>query len=48
MKLASIKDGSRDGQLAVVSRDLSSAHYATGICNHLQPLLEDWNFLSPQ
>ena len=48
MKLASIKDGSRDGQLAVVSRDLSSAHYATGICNHLQPLLDDWNFLSPQ
>ena len=48
MKLASIKDGSRDGQLAVVSRDLSSAHYATGICNHLQPVLDDWNFLSPQ
>ena len=31
MKLATYKDGSRDGQLVVVSRDLSTAHYATGI-----------------
>ncbi len=48
MKLATYKDGSRDGQLAVVSRDLQSAHFATGIATRLQQLLDDWNFLSPQ
>jgi fumarylacetoacetate (FAA) hydrolase len=48
MKLASYKDGSRDGQLVVVSRDLSTAHYATGIATRMQQLLDDWNFLSPQ
>jgi fumarylacetoacetate (FAA) hydrolase len=48
MKLATYKDGSRDGQLLVVSRDLASAHYASGITNTLQQVLEDWNFLSPQ
>jgi len=48
MKLATYKDGSRDGQLVVVSRDLTSAHYASGIASHMQLLLDDWNFLSPQ
>jgi len=48
MKLATYKDGSRDGQLVVVARDLSTAHYATGIAHHLQQVLDDWNFLSPQ
>jgi fumarylacetoacetate (FAA) hydrolase len=48
MKLASYKDGSRDGQLVVVSRDLSTAHYATGIAGRLQQVLDDWNFMSPQ
>ena len=48
MKLATIKDGSRDGQLLVVSRDLTSAHYASGIADRLQQVLDDWNFLSPQ
>ena len=48
MKLATYKDGSRDGQLAVVSRDLQSAHFATGIATRMQQLLDDWNFLSPQ
>ena len=48
MKLATYKDGSRDGQLVVVSRDLGSAHYATGIASHLQQVLDDWNFLAPQ
>ena len=36
MKLATYRDGSRDGQLVVVSRDLQSAHYATGIAHKLQ------------
>ena len=48
MKLATLKDGSRDGQLVVVSRDLTTAHYATGIAAKLQQVLDDWNFLSPQ
>jgi fumarylacetoacetate (FAA) hydrolase len=48
MKLASYHDGSRDGALVVVSRDLTSAHYATGIAGRLQQVLDDWNFLSPQ
>ncbi len=48
MKLATYRDGSRDGQLVVVSRDLSQAHYATGIAGRLQQVLDDWNFLSPQ
>lgn len=48
MKLATLKDGSRDGQLAVVSRDLSTAHFATGIATRAQQLLDDWNFISPQ
>lgn len=48
MKLATLRDGSRDGQLVVVSRDLSMAHYATGIATRMQQVLDDWNFLSPQ
>ncbi len=48
MKLATYKDGSRDGQLIVVSRDLTTAHYATGVADRLQQVLDDWNFLSPQ
>jgi len=48
MKLATYKDGSRDGQLVVVSRDLATAHYANGIATRLQQVLDDWNFLSPQ
>ena len=48
MKLATLKDGSRDGVLAVVSRDLSSAHFAIGIASTMQHLLDDWNFISPQ
>jgi fumarylacetoacetate (FAA) hydrolase len=48
MKLATLKDGSRDGALVVVSRDLSTAHYATGIAAKMQQALDDWNFISPQ
>ena len=48
MKLATLQDGSRDGQLVVVSRDLSHAHYATGIAHRMQQVLDDWGFLSPQ
>ena len=48
MKFATYKDGSRDGQLVVVTSDLTSAHYATGVAGTLQQVLDDWNFMSPQ
>ena len=48
MKLATLKDGSRDGLLVVVSRDMASAHHANGIASTLQQVLDDWNFISPQ
>ena len=48
MKLATYKDGSRDGQLVVVSRDLRLAHYATGIVSRMQQVLDDWGFMAPQ
>ena len=48
MKLATLKDGSRDGQLAVVSRDLGVAHLADGIAPTLQRALDDWAFIAPQ
>lgn len=48
MKLATYKDGSRDGQLVVVSRDLGLAHYATGIASRMQQVLDDWAFMAPQ
>ncbi|MFO1218833.1 MAG: fumarylacetoacetate hydrolase family protein [Burkholderiaceae bacterium] len=48
MKLATFNDGSRDGQLMVVSRDLAQTHFASGIATRLQQVLDDWNFLSPQ
>jgi len=48
MKLATIRDGSRDGQLAVVSRDLKRAHMADAIAPTLQAALDDWAFIAPQ
>jgi fumarylacetoacetate (FAA) hydrolase len=48
MKLASYKDGSPTAQMVVVSRDLTTAHYATGIAQRLQQVLDDWNFMAPQ
>ena len=48
MKLATLKDGTRDGQLAVVSRDLKTAVLADGIAATLQRALDDWSFIAPQ
>ncbi|MFL6676010.1 MAG: fumarylacetoacetate hydrolase family protein [Massilia sp.] len=48
MKLATLNDGSRDGQLAVVARDLKTAHIADGIAPTLQAALDDWAFIAPQ
>lgn len=48
MKLATLNDGTRDGQLAVVARDLKTAHLADGIAPTLQAALDDWAFIGPQ
>lgn len=48
MKLASLKEGGRDGTLVVVSRDLTRAVKATGIAATLQAALDDWHTLAPR
>lgn len=48
MKLATLKDGTRDGQLIVVSRDLRTAVVADGVARSLQRAMDDWAFVSPQ
>lgn len=48
MKLASLKEGGRDGTLIVVTRDLSRAVRATGIAATLQQALEDWGNTAPR
>ncbi len=48
MKLATLKDGTRDGQLAVVSRDLKTVAIADAIAPTLQRALDDWQFMAPQ
>jgi len=48
MKLATLKDGTRDGQLAVVSRDLKTAALADSIAPNMQRALDDWTFIAPQ
>ena len=47
MKLASLKHG-RDGQLVVVSRDLTKATSATDIAPTLQAALDEWDVVVPQ
>ena len=48
MKLATLKDGSRDGKLVIVSRDLTRATEAFNIAKSLQQALDDWNRLAPK
>jgi fumarylacetoacetate (FAA) hydrolase len=48
MKLASLKEGGRDGTLVVVSRDLTRAVKATGIAPTLQRALEEWSTCAPR
>jgi fumarylacetoacetate (FAA) hydrolase len=48
MKLATLKDGTRDGQLMVVARDLKTAQLADGVARTLQKALDDWTFIAPQ
>jgi fumarylacetoacetate (FAA) hydrolase len=48
MKLATLKNGTRDGALHVVSRDLTKAISAASIAPTLQAALDDWANLSPK
>jgi fumarylacetoacetate (FAA) hydrolase len=48
MKLATLKDGSRDGYLVVVSRDLTQAVKATDIAPTLQSAIERWAEVEPR
>ena len=48
MKLASFNDGSRDGRLCVISRDLKYAAEAAPIARTLQAALDDWAVVSPR
>jgi len=48
MKLATIRDGARDGKLVVVSRDLTRATEAFNIAQTLQKALDDWERLAPK
>jgi fumarylacetoacetate (FAA) hydrolase len=47
MKLATLRDGSRDGRLVVVSRDLTRFTEAAGICRTLQQALDGWERYAP-
>ncbi len=48
MKLATIKNDTRDGALAVVSRDLRHAVIVYDLAPTLQAALDDWAYISPQ
>ena len=48
MKLATLKNGTRDGQLVVVKPDLSTYAYASDIAPTLQAALDDWAAMSPK
>jgi len=48
VKLATLPDGTRDGLLVVVSRDLARAVPAEGIARTLQDALDDWQRLAPR
>jgi fumarylacetoacetate (FAA) hydrolase len=47
MKLATLRDGSRDGRLVVVSRDLARCVEVPEIARTLQSALDDWNRTAP-
>jgi fumarylacetoacetate (FAA) hydrolase len=48
VKLASLRNGSRDGQLLVVSRDLTRAVAVPHVAPSLQAALDDWARLLPR
>ncbi|MEL6178580.1 MAG: fumarylacetoacetate hydrolase family protein [Myxococcota bacterium] len=48
MKLATLKNGSRDGRLVVVSKDLTRCTDAARIAPTLQAALDDWDTAAPR
>ncbi|MDF1775569.1 MAG: fumarylacetoacetate hydrolase family protein [Rhizobiaceae bacterium] len=48
MKLATLKDGSRDGKLAVVSKDLTQCTVVNHIAPTLQAALDNWEHAGPR
>ena len=48
MKLATLKNGSRDGRLVVVSKDLTKCTDAARIAPTLQAALDDWTTAEPK
>ena len=48
MKLATLNDGTRDGRLVVVSKDLTRCCAAGYIAPTLQAALDDWERIAPQ
>ncbi|PLX39205.1 MAG: 2-keto-4-pentenoate hydratase [Hyphomicrobiales bacterium] len=47
MKLATLRDGTRDGQFVVVSRDLSRCTPAGAVAGTMQKALDDWAACEP-
>jgi fumarylacetoacetate (FAA) hydrolase len=47
MKLATLKDGSRDGRLVIVSRDLTRFTDASFLAPNMRAAMDDWARLSP-
>lgn len=48
MKLATLKEGGRDGTLIVVNRDLTRAVRATDVAPNLQAALDEWDAAAPR
>lgn len=48
MKLASLKNETRDGQLVVVSKDLTECSEVSHIAETLQEALDNWSVLAPR
>jgi fumarylacetoacetate (FAA) hydrolase len=48
MKLASLKEGGRDGTLIVVSRDLTKAVKVPQFAKTMQQLMDEWDILAPK
>jgi fumarylacetoacetate (FAA) hydrolase len=48
MKFVSLRNGEKDGQLAVVSRDLTRLVVADGVARTMQELLDDWDVCAPK
>ncbi|MEM1244086.1 MAG: fumarylacetoacetate hydrolase family protein [Pseudomonadota bacterium] len=46
MKLATINDGSRDGQLIIVNREVNYAYHNKNMPKTLQQVLDNWDFIA--